>query len=209
MAKKDRFNYFDAFEKQIDVATEEAKLLLEVIEDFETADELLPVLHKAHAIENRGDELTHVILANVATDFITPFDREDVIRMAQDIDDITDLIEGVIQRFYMFNIHFMHPTAKEFAELILDSLKALRTSMEGFRSFKKVKKIRAMVAEVNEIEERADALYAKTIRHLYVDDASNPVRVDVWSHLFDRLEGACDACEAVADTMATVMLKNV
>jgi uncharacterized protein Yka (UPF0111/DUF47 family) len=156
---------------------------------------------------NRGDELNHVILA-MWQPFHHPFDGRRYSDGARHRD-ITDLIEGVIQRFYMLNIPFHASYAKEFAELILDSLKALRTSMEGFRSFKKVKKIRAMVAEVNEIEERADALYAKTIRHLYVDDASNPVRVDVWSHLFDRLEGACDACEAVADTMATVMLKNV
>lgn len=210
MAKKDRFNYFDAFESQVAVAEEEIEVLIEAIENFSTADDLQPVLEKAHEIEHRGDEINHIILTNVSTDFITPIERGDIIELAQNLDTLTDMIEGIIQRFYMFDIHFMHPQAIEFAQIIRKSLKALRKAMGTFREFKKVKKIRAMVEDVNQLEEQADALYVKTIRHLYTVDALNDaVRVEVWSRLFDRLEGTCDACETVADTMATIMLKNV
>lgn len=210
MAKKDRFNYFDAFESQVAVAEEEIEVLIEAIENFSTADDLQPVLEKAHEIEHRGDEINHIILTNVSTDFITPIERGDIIELAQNLDTLTDMIEGIIQRFYMFDIHFMHPQAIEFAQIIRKSLKALRKAMGTFREFKKVKKIRAMVEDVNQLEEQADALYVETIRHLYTVDALNDaVRVEVWSRLFDRLEGTCDACETVADTMATIMLKNV
>ena len=210
MAKKDRFNYFDAFESQVAVAEEEIEVLIEAIENFSTADDLQPVLERAHEIEHRGDEINHIILTNVSTDFITPIERGDIIELAQNLDTLTDMIEGIIQRFYMFDIHFMHPQAIEFAQIIRKSLKALRKAMGTFREFKKVKKIRAMVEDVNQLEEQADALYVETIRHLYTVDALNDaVRVEVWSRLFDRLEGTCDACETVADTMATIMLKNV
>ena len=210
MAKKDRFNYFDAFESQVAVAEEEIEVLIEAIENFSTADDLQPVLEKAHEIEHRGDEINHIILTNVSTDFITPIERGDIIELAQNLDTLTDMIEGIIQRFYMFDIHFMHPQAIEFAQIIRKSLKALRKAMGTFREFKKVKKIRAMVEDVNQLEEQADALYVETIRHLYTVDALNDaVRVEVWSRLFDRLEGTCDACETVADTMATIMLTNV
>ena len=210
MAKKERFNYFDAFESQVAVAEEEIEVLIDAIENFTTADDLQPVLEKAHEIEHRGDEINHIILTNVSTDFITPIERGDIIELAQNLDTLTDMIEGIIQRFYMFDIHFMHPQAIEFANIIRKSLKALRKSMGTFREVKKVKKIRAMVEDVNQFEEQADALYVETIRHLYTVDALNDaVRVEVWSRLFDRLEGTCDACETVADTMASIMLKNV
>ena len=119
-----------------------------------------------------------------------------------------DKVEGV-QRFYMFDVHFMHPQAIEFAEIIKKSIKALRKSMGSFREFKKLKKIRTMVEDVAELEERADALYMETIRQLYTEDAENAVRIEVWSRLFDRLEAICDVTKAVADTMATIALKNV
>lgn len=209
MAKKDKFNYFEAFEKQVDIASEEADLLVQAIEGFTTAEELREVLAKAHEVEHRGDMVNHDILTSVAVDFITPFERADIMELAQSLDDVTDMIEGVLQRFYMFDVHFMHPEAIEFAKIIQKSLKALRKSMGPFREFKKVKKVRTMVLPVAELEERADDLYVETIRHLYTEERENPVRVEVWSRLFDRLEEVCDATKKVADTMAAIALKNM
>ncbi len=209
MAKKAKFDYFDAFEEQVDIAAEEADILIEAIENFTSAEDLRETLAKAHEIEHRGDEVNHQIRVNVAADFITPIERADILELAQDLDDVTDMIEGVLQRFYMFDVHFMHPQAIEFARIIRKSLKALHKSMDTFREFKKVKKIRAMVADVNDLEEQADDLYVEAIRQLYTEEAENAVRVEVWSRLFDRLEATVDACETVADTMSTILLKNV
>lgn len=209
MAKKEKFDYFDAFEKQVDIAAEEAELLIEVIENFTTAGEMQEVLKRAHVIEHQGDQVHHEVLTAVSVDFITPMEPEDIIELTRVLDDVTDMIEGVIQRFYMFDVHFMHERAIEFAHIIQKSLEALRKSMSSFRQFKKVKKIRAMVEDVNQMEERADELYVETIRQLYTVDAENAVRVEVWSKLFDRLEEICDSCKTVADTMSTIMLKNV
>lgn len=209
MAKKSKFDYFDAFEQQAEVAAEEADILIEAIENFTTAEDLKKVLEKAHEVEHRGDGINHEILTSVSVDFITPIERADIIDLAQKLDDVTDMIEGTLQRFYMYDVHFMHPRAIEFAQIIKKSLKALRKSMDAFREFKKVKKIRAMVEDVKEQEELADALYLETIRELYTVDVDNAVRVEVWSRLFDRFEATCDACEAVADTMANIVLKNV
>ena len=209
MAKKEKFDYFTAFEKLVDIAAEEADVLIEAIEGFTTAEELEPLLAKAHEIEHKGDQVTHLILTNVASDFITPFDREDIVELANQLDTVTDTIESIIQRFYMYDVHFMHPRAIEFATIIKKEVKALRKSMSSFRDFKKVKKIRAMVEDVNTYEEQADELHVKSMRELYTHDAENAVRVEVWSRMFDRLEAACDAGEEAADKVATIMLKNV
>ena len=209
MAKKNKFDYFDAFEQQVDIASKEAEVLIEAIENFKSAEELKDVLKKAHEIEHEGDQVHHEILVSVAADFITPIEREDIIAMADSLDDVIDMIEGIIQRFYMFDIHFMHERTMEFAVIIRKSIKALRKSMGSFREFKKVKKIRSMVEDVKAFEEQADDLYVETIRELYTTDIENAVRMEVWSRLFDRLEATCDAVETVADTMANIMLKNV
>ena len=190
MAKKNKFDYFDAFEEQIEIALEESEILVEAIENFESADKLEDILKRAHEIEHKGDQVNHAIHASVSVDFITPIERADILELAGRIDDVTDIIEGVLQRFYMFNIHFMHDDAIEFAHIINKSLKALRKSMENFREFKKVKKIRAMITDVKDLEEEADALYMNSIRKLYTVENEDAVRVEVWSRLFDRLEAA-------------------
>ena len=209
MAKKNKFNYFDAFQQQVDVASQMADVLIKAIESFTSAEELGPLLKEAHAIEHQGDLVNHEIRTYVSTDFITPIERGDIVELAQRLDDVTDNIEGIIQRFYMFNVLEMHPQAIEFANTIKKSLKALSKSMDSFREFKKVKKIRAMVQDVNDLEEQADGMYVEVIRSLYIQDVDRAVHVEIWSRLFDRLEGAVDSCKEVADTMSTIMLKNV
>lgn len=207
--KSHKFDYFDQFEKQTEIAIEEADLLIEALENFTKADDLEPYMERVHQIEHRGDAVNHAILENVATDFITPIEREDIIELAKCLDDIIDYIEDVIQCMYMYDVHYIPEGTKEFADLIRKGTGALGKAMGDFRSFKKSKKFRALVHDVNDYEEVADRLFLKVIRKLHTTDRDNPMRAHVWSRVFERMEKCCDACEHVADTMSTIMLKNV
>ena len=208
MAKKSKFDYFDAFEKQTKIACEEAEILFEVTENFKGTDALEPYLQRAHEIEHQGDMIDHDIFQSVATDFITPIDRGDILELGKRLDDIVDSIEDVIQCFYMYDIRFMHEASREFAKIIKKSTKALDRAMQDFRNFKKSKKLRELTTEVNALEEQGDRLYMLATRCLY-QSPDDPIEVAVWANLFDRMERCCDACEAVADVMGTVVLKNM
>lgn len=208
MAKKEKFDYFEALEKQAKLAVREADLLIETVEKFEDADSLVAAMKAAHELEHSGDEINHAIFRRVASDFVTPIEREDIIELSQSLDSLTDGIESVIRRFYMYDVHFMHHDALEFACLIKKSCEALVDAMEDFRNFKKSKNFKNLIVEVNSCEEEADHLYMNVIHKLYTHDRENPMRVLVWSQIFDRMEECCDACETVADAMDTVMLKN-
>ena len=95
--------------QQAQAAHDEAGVLVEVAENFTTADAVSEYLPRAHKIERDADELNHAVMRAIDVDFITPFDREDIIILtASALDDIVDGIEEVIQRFYMFDVHFMH-----------------------------------------------------------------------------------------------------
>lgn len=209
MAKKRKFDYFDAFEKQTKVAEQEADLLIEAIDNFTSAKALEESMERAHRLEHSGDEINHEIFRTVATDFITPIEREDIIELTLDLDNIADYIEDVMQRFYMYDVHFMHEDAREFAVLIKKCCEALDEAMEDFRNFKKSKQFKQLIVNVNTYEEQADQLYMRVMRSLHTVDRENPMRVIVWSQIFERMERCCDACEHAADTMDTILLKNV
>lgn len=209
MGKKHKFDYFSAFERLSELAVEEADLLIETIESFTSADQLKDVMEKAHAIEHKGDLVNHDIFQNVATDFITPIEREDIIALAQNLDTIIDFIEDVMQRFYMYDVHIMHKDALEFAHIIKKACKALNKAMEDFRNFKKSKKVKDLIIEVNTREEEADQLLMHVIRDLHTVDRENTMRVMVWSQIFNRMEKCADATEHAADVMSTILLKNV
>ncbi|MEG1493886.1 MAG: DUF47 family protein, partial [Gordonibacter sp.] len=195
MAKKHKFDYFDQFEKLSELTVKEADLLIEAIKGFTAAGDLRPIMERAHEIEHEGDEINHAIFQTVATDFITPIEREDIIELAQYLDNIIDYIEDVMQRFYMYDIHVMHEDALEFARLIKKSCEALDKAMEDFRNFKKSKTFKQLIIDVNTYEEEADQLFLKVIRKLHTQDRENSMRVLVWTQIFDRMEKCCDSCE--------------
>ena len=208
MAKKDKFDYFSAFEELTHLAVEEADLLIQAIEEYTTADNLLPHVTKAHELEHRGDLINHEIFTNIATDFITPLEREDLVGITQNLDNVLDYLEDVFQCFYMYDIQFMQEDALDFAKLIKNSCEALDIAMGNFRNFKKNKMYRKYIVNVNDYEEEADQLYLKTIRKLFKTYRDKPLVAHVWADIFNRMEKCSDATEHVADVMSTVYLKN-
>ena len=203
-----KFDYFDTFVKQAEVCLEEAKLLVEVVEGFTSSEGLEGVTARAHEVEHRGDLLNHAVYNNIATDFITPIERDDLLAIAQCLDEVTDNIEEVMWAFYMYDIRQMRPEAKEFSAIIQKSCEALNTAIREFKNYKKSVNLRPQLVAVNDCEEEGDRLFFTAMRRLYVEDADNPMRVLVWSRLFNSLEKCCDSCEHVADVVATALLKN-
>ncbi|MDO4183121.1 MAG: DUF47 family protein [Coriobacteriia bacterium] len=206
--KKESFDYFDQFKELSGVCVEASELLVSALEGWENAEALLPAMEKMHAIENKGDEINHAVYHQAAKDFVTPIEREDLLAMAHNLDDVVDYIEDVLVSFYIYDAKFLAPGTQEFAQLINKSCIMLNKAMDDFRNFKKSKKFRERIMEVNDCEEEGDRLYLKVIRDLHTTDTENPMRVLVWSRIFEKMEKCCDACEHVADTMSTVILRN-
>src|SRR5215210_8518125 len=54
--------------------------------------------------EHAGDELTHDIMVKINTTFVTPFDREDIYRLASALDDVLDAIEEAADRIVLYRL---------------------------------------------------------------------------------------------------------
>lgn len=205
MAKKTNI-YFDYFIKMIDCSYEAAKYLVEAINDFDM-EAIEKKRQKMHEIENKGDKIKHEMMEKLIKEFVTPIDREDIIELANVLDDVTDKIDDILIRIYMYNIQKMHPNALKFAELIMRSCKALQEALVEFPNFSKSDKLKSTLINVNTLEEEGDQLYIETIHTLFRSDVE-PSDKFIWSLVFDYFEDCCDACEDVADLIEIVTMKN-
>jgi predicted phosphate transport protein (TIGR00153 family) len=204
---KVKFDYFNALERQGEYACEEARKLVDILRDFDPST-LPEHLDAMHEIENAADTQNHEIFTRLAKEFITPIDREDIIEMAHRLDDIVDYTEDVLQQIYMYDIQTLYERALPMAVLMERASTALYGALGEFRNFKKSAALAERVIEVNNFEEEADKLYTDSIRDLYMNYADNPLYILTWSNVFSRMERCIDACENVADMMATILLKN-
>ncbi len=205
MAKNDN-NYFEIFVKMVNYSCEAARNLHDTLINFDA--EMLPQkMQYLHHIEHTADLEKHDMMGKLVKEFITPIEREDIMALAHQIDNVTDAIEDVLMRIYMYNIKSILPEALEFTETIVKCCDELKKMMQEFSHFRKSETIHTHLVQVNYLEEVGDKLYTEAVHTLY---STNHTAMEItgWTETFERLEKCCDACEDVADVVESVIMKN-
>ncbi len=206
MAKKQDAFYFDTFVASVGCACRAAAILDETLRNYKP-EALVEQMRIIHEVEHEADCKKHELMQVLAKAFITPIEREDIILLSQNIDDLVDKIEDVLIRLYCNNIQVIRPDALPTSTLIVKGCNAVKTVMEEFKDFKHSKQLRQHIIDVNTLEEEADELFIKSIRELHVN-SSDPMEVFCWHELYRYLEHCMDACEHVADIVESVVMKN-
>ena len=206
MARRGEYNYFDAFERLVDYCSQAADGLHQVFETFDAAH-LSANIDRLHKIEHEADVEKHEVIKRLAREFITPIEREDIMMLAQEIDEVTDNIEDVLLRIYMFHIQQLRPEARKFSALIVQCCNMLRTMMHQLPAFRKSDEIEKSIVAMNGLEEEGDRLYTESMRELYTT-SRDPLEIMTWTETFNRMEKCCDACEHVANVVEGIILKN-
>ena len=146
-------------------------------------------------------------MSELARAFITPIEREDILELMQELDDVTDDIEDVLIRTYIFHILSIREDALRFADIISRCCGEMLKMMKEFRDFRKSKTIHEMIVAINDLEEEGDRLYTEAVRRLFMH-SKDPIELMVWREIFDRMEKCCDACEHVANIVESIIMKN-
>ena len=206
MGSKRDFNYFEAFVQLVDYSCQSAEILDTSLKRFDHQG-LAEMMTNLHGIEHAADMGKHDMMNRLAREFISPIEREDIIELGQEIDNVTDSIEDVLMGIYMYNIQTIRPEALDFVDVIVQCCNALKKTMEDFQNFRKSTTIHDSIVEINRLEEVGDRLYTEAVRSLYLN-CQNPIETVSWTEIFDRLESCCDACEHVANVVEIVVMKN-
>ncbi len=115
--RKDNY-YYETFQKLVDYSCQAAELLHKIVTDYNTK-ELDNKIKEMHAIEHTADGARHEMMQNLLKEFITPIEREDIVTLADYIDTVTDTIEDVLLRLYMYNIQEITEYAQDMTQIII------------------------------------------------------------------------------------------
>jgi uncharacterized protein len=178
-----------------------ANTLVDLFADYRNVE---AKIHEVRRIEHRGDDMTHAILTKLNQTFITPFDREDIHKLASSLDDVLDFINAAGARIVMYRITNPPPAAGELAHLILAQSKELQKAVSLLQ---KNGDILAHCVEINRLENEADVVSRAAIARLF-DEEKDPITLIKTKELIEFLELATDRAEDVADVLETVVLKN-
>lgn len=205
MAKKNN-NYFELIKKQCFYCVEASNLLEEILCKF-NADNIGAYRTKMHDIEHNADDIHHDILNKLSTEFITPIDQEDILRLVQIIDDITDALDEVILDIYMYRIEAIPEETLCLSKLVNKCVYALYEAADELKNFKKPEGLRKNLVKVNDIESEADEIYTEAIYKLF-GSVNDTKALLAGKAIYEGLENCCDLCEHAADIIEQVIIKN-
>ncbi|NEG89339.1 DUF47 domain-containing protein [Bifidobacterium aerophilum] len=206
MARKNDSFYFDGFKQSADYACQAAHLLSDVMHTFDPA-QLRERMDDMHRIEQAADEVRHRMLDELVTAFITPFDREDIAELSHILDNVTDSIEGVLDRMYYDNVTVMREDALQMADMVVRACERIAALVGELPQFKRSKTLRELVFDINTIETDADHVFIEAMRTLHTS-CDDPMQVLAWHDVYRHLEQCADDCEHVADTVDSIVMKN-
>ena len=206
--KKQRTNeYFEGFVSGMESACKAAEYLESIVEHYDP-EKLDEVVIEMHRIEHEADLNKHLLMQKLAKEFITPIEREDIILLLQQIDNVTDFIEDVVRKMFMYNAQSMRFEALEFATIIKQCCYESRDALKELPGVQKSnERLAQAIVKVNDFEEQGDRLYCAAMRRLYCENAESLERI-TWTKLFDWMEACCDACEDVMESVELVVMKN-
>jgi len=155
-------------------------------------------------VEHEADSITRDVSTRIDKSFITPLDREDIHNLAQELDNVVDLIDGTARRAAMFRIRDTRPFAQALAQILHKSVESLEQAVVEIKNPRAVAK---HTRNVKVLEEEGDAVYQVAVGELF-NGSPDAIEVIKWKELYDTLERAIDRCHSASIVVESISLKN-
>ncbi len=199
-SSRDR-EFFDLFEEAARNVVRGADLLDQMLAHFPDRSDLA---RDIVICEQEGDRIAHDIHHRLNSTFVTPIDREDILELTSDLDDIIDLIDEVADYLGLYKIEAPMEQSQHMAHILLQATRQIAEAMPRLRSFQDQTHY---TVEVNRLENDGDRISRDAVASLF-ESGIDPLVVIRWKDIFERLEEAIDACEHVANTLEGIVIKN-
>jgi uncharacterized protein len=155
--------------------------------------------------EHAGDRITHDIIQLLNTQYVTPFDREDIFQLATAIDDVVDHIDEACDLLDLYGVESPAKHAIEQCRILVAAVERLAAALADLKTRRHIQQ--ELVA-LKELEDEGDRVLRDALGDLFRDSRIDPLVVIRWKDIFEALEEAVDACETAANFVGNIVVKN-
>jgi uncharacterized protein len=194
--------FFDLFSRASTNAVEIARLLVQLLERF--PEDGAALVGRIKEREHTGDHLTHDVVGLLNRTFVTPFDRDDIYRLAGALDDICDNVDEAADNLGSYGVESVPEKAKAQADVILRATIKLDEAVQRLQGFRDSSE---QLIALRELEDEGDRYVRDGVAELFRSGA-DPISIIRWKDIHERLEEAVDSCENAADVLESILVKN-
>jgi len=194
--------FYDLFSEMAQHLVSGADLLAAMLDPASDKNELAERMGEA---EHAADEMTHTIVRRANQTFITPFDREDIYRLASSLDDVMDYMEETVDLVALYELGAL---PSDFAPQVEVLQRACQLTAEAMPRLRTMKDLEEYWIEINRLENQGDRSYRRIVANLFNSGTYKTLEVMKLKEVVDSLEHAIDALETVANTVEQIAVKE-
>jgi predicted phosphate transport protein (TIGR00153 family) len=157
------------------------------------------------AVETAGDAITRDLIQLLNTQYLTPFDRDDIYMLATEIDDVVDYLEEASDLLGLYGVEMPTRHAVEQCAIITRAVEQLAIACDNLKGMRGVQ---GALVELKRLEDEGDRVLRDALASLFRDDRIDPLIVIRWKDIYEGLERALDACETAANVIANIVVKS-
>ncbi|MCX6208187.1 MAG: DUF47 family protein [Bacteroidetes bacterium] len=197
--------FYELFEQVADTVEEMGKTLKRVVNEPDFNNRA-PIIKELEDLEHRNDETTHKIFLELGSNFITPFDREDIHYLASSLDDIADYIYSSAKKINFYNVNPNESGIQKLADLVELGTVEIKKAVYGLRDMKQLRQMTEAFIKINSIENQADDVFDMSIEKLFQNE-NDFKEVIKKREIYQALETATDKCEDAANVIESIIIK--
>lgn len=194
-------SFFDLFDEMANKVQQGADELLGLLKNYTDLDRKAA---RILDIEHEGDEITHEVMRRLNTTFVTPLDRDDIYRLASNLDHVLDHVEAVAE---YLQLHKIERPIEQMISLAETLARASKTTAEAIPGLRKMKGLEPYWVEINRLENEGDRMFRRSIADLF-SGQYNAMDVLKWKDIIEEIEAGIDRLEDVANTIEAIYLKQ-
>jgi uncharacterized protein len=156
------------------------------------------------ALERKGDEITREIMGRLNRALVTPFDREDIYKLADRMDDTLDDMRAAADSAYLHQVDGTLPGLDELTNILVLGCEATERLMRKLRS---LRDLDTDLDIIDKLESDGDAANRKTVAELF-SGRYEALDVLKWKDVIERVEQGINALEGVSQIISSIAIKH-
>ena len=199
--------FFALFNQHASLVVEGAAALVEMLDDYSDGSRRDEHVAKIRSIEHKADEVTHQTVALMHNTFVTPFDRDQINKLIQRMDDILDLMQDTAESLTLYDVRVLTPEVSHLADLVQVCCKRVEAAVTQLSSMDNGPAILKICQEIDALESDADRVMRGAISRLFREE-QDVRQLFKLKAVYELLELTTDKCQDVALVIEGVVLEN-
>lgn len=203
-------NFFAMFDRHAEHMMTAARAFSKLVENYTDLRLREQYNLAVDEAERAADRVTREVNQALHKTFITPIDREQILRLINTMDDVVDLLRDAAETMALYDVRHMTDEIVQLTDLSVRCCERVRFAVSLLAEVAKQESAAAALKtceEIDQLESEADRVMRAAMSKLFREEQDVRELIKLKA-VYELLETVTDRCEDVANVVEGIVLEN-